>query len=294
MSDAQSYLVGEARIARVVDCVLDSFPAQRLFPEWQDADRRLVEQTPGSMTADGRHVRLSVHSWVVERQGETIIVDTGSGNGKERPHAPYFDHLATSYLARLGAIGVSPEKVDYVLHTHLHVDHVGWNTRLEKGRWIPTFPNARHIFSAKEYAFFTDPANLTERNRTSFQVVADSVAPIVEAGLADMIEVTADQAIPGFSFHPTPGHTVDHASIVLQSGGVEAIFAGDVMHHPVQVIKPELMSLFDPAPERTLASRRWALDFAAERGAIWFSSHFPGSATGRVERAGDGYAWRFV
>ena len=106
--------------------------------------------------------------------------------------------------------------------------------------------------------------------------------------------VTADQAIPGFSFHPTPGHTVDHASIVLQSGGVEAIFAGDVMHHPVQVIKPELMSLFDPAPERTLASRRWALDFAAERGAIWFSSHFPGSATGRVERAGDGYAWRFV
>lgn len=109
--------------------------------------------------------------------------------------------------------------VDYVLHTHLHVDHVGWNTRLVDGRWQPTFPNARHIFSAKEYAFFSDPANADNRHRTSFLTQRDSVTPIVEAGLADMIEVDGREVIPGLSFHSTPGHSVDHASIVLRNGG---------------------------------------------------------------------------
>jgi len=292
MTKPHFYTLGEARIARIVDCVLDTFPPQQLLPQWQDDDRRLAEQMPEGITPDGEHLLLSIHSWVIERQGKTIIVDTGAGNDKERPHARYFDHLRTPYLARLNEIGVSPDKVDYVLHTHLHVDHVGWNTMLVDGRWVPTFPNARHIFSAKEFAYFTDPANLTERNRTSFQVQVDSVIPIVEAGLADMIEVTGDEVIPGFSFHSTPGHTADHASIVLQSAGVRAIFAADVMHHPIQVLKPQMLSIFDPGPDKTLASRRWALDFAADQDAIWFSSHFPGSSAGRVMRARNAYSWR--
>ncbi|MBZ9726295.1 MBL fold metallo-hydrolase [Mesorhizobium sp. CO1-1-11] len=287
------YTVGDARVACVVDCVLDSFTPQRLLPEWQDDDERLAGQMSGALTTDGRHVLLSIHSWVIWHEGKTIIVDTGAGNDKDRPYAPYFNHIKTPYLSRLAAVGVAPENVDYVLHTHLHVDHVGWNTMLVNGRWQPTFPKARHVFSRKEYAYFTDPANLTKRHRTSFQVQADSVTPIVEAGLSDMIEVTGDEVIPGFSFHATPGHTMDHASIILDSGGAKALFPGDVLHHPLQVLKPELMSVFDPNHELSLQSRRWALDYAADKNAICFSSHFPMPSAGCVTRVAEGYNWRF-
>lgn len=293
MTGPNIYTVGDARVACVVDCVLDSFTPQRLLPDWRDDDWELVKQIPNTLTPDGRHVLLSIHSWVIWHRGKTFIVDTGAGNDKDRPHAPYFDHIKTPYLSRLAAIGVDPENVDYVLHTHLHVDHVGWNTMLVDGRWQPTFPNARHVFSRKEYAYFTDPTHLTERNRTSFQVQADSVTPIVEAGLGDMIEVTGDEVVQGFSFYPTPGHTMDHASIVFDSGGAKALFAGDVLHHPLQILNPELMSVFDPNHERSLQSRRWALDYAADQDAIWFSSHFPMPSAGHVTRGIEGYNWRF-
>lgn len=293
MTEPKIYTVGDARVACLADCALDSLTPERLLQDWRDNDKNLMEQIKETLTHDGSHVRLSVHSWVVWHLGKILIVDTGAGNGKERPHAPYFDHLKTPYLSRLRAIGVEPDCVDYVLHTHLHVDHVGWNTTLVSGRWEPTFPNARHVFSRKEYTYFTDPANLTERHRTSFQVQADSVTPIVEAGLADMIEMTGDEVIPGISFHPTPGHTMDHASIVLESGGTKALFAGDVLHHPIQVFKPELMSVFDLYSDQTLRSRLWALDYAADQHAIWFSSHFPAPSAGRVSRVAEGYGWRF-
>jgi glyoxylase-like metal-dependent hydrolase (beta-lactamase superfamily II) len=294
MTKTQIYAVGDARIACVEDCVIDSFLPERLLPEWREDNRRLLEQMPETLAPDGRHVRLSVHSWVVRLHGKTIIVDTGVGADKARPFARYFDRLRTPYLARFQDIGVSPGDVDYVLHTHLHVDHVGWNTTLVDGRWAPTFPNARHLFSAKEYAYFTDPANLSERNRTSFQVQADSVTPIVEAGMAEMIEAAGAEVVPGFSFYATPGHSADHASIVLVSAGARAIFAGDVVHHPIQVHQPTLLSVFDPERERSLRSRRWALDFAADYDAMVFSSHFPAPSAGRVTRIGEAYRWRFA
>lgn len=293
MTKPQFYAIGDARIARVVDTVLDSFTLEQLLPDLHDDDRQLAVGMPKTMTQDGSRVLLSVHSWVIQNRGKTILVDTGAGNDKDRPNARYFDKIRTSYLARLADVGVSPHDVDYVLHTHLHVDHVGWNTMLVDGRWTPTFPNARFIFSAKEYAYFTDPANLNDRNRTSFQVQEDSVRPIVDAGLADMIEVTGDEVIPGFSFHPTPGHTMHHASIVLESAGVRALFAGDLLHHPVQVRKPELLSVFDLEPQRTVESRRWALEYAADHNATWFSSHIPEPSAGRIVREGEQYNWNF-
>ncbi len=292
MTSSQFYSVGDARVAHVADCVLEGFTLQRLLPDWAAADAGSAEQEREGGDSQAGAVVLSVHSWVIWHQGKTILVDTGAGNDKPRPYAPYFDHLRTPYLARLTALGVAPEDVDYVLHTHLHVDHVGWNTRLVDGRWQPTFPKARHIFSAKEYDYFTDTANLTERHRTSFQVQTDSVTPIVEAGQADMIAIVGDEVLPGFSFHATPGHSVDHASIVLASQGDKALFAGDVLHHPVQVRQPELTSIFDPDPERALASRLWALAFAADQDALWFSSHFAAPSSGHVTRVADGYAWR--
>lgn len=294
MATSPIYAVGDATVARVIDLQIDTFEPAGLLPEWSAQYQPLLDAMPETMTPDGKNMLLSIHSWVIWLGDRIILVDTGAGNDKARPFAPYFDRLTTPYLARLEALGVAPGAVDYVLHTHLHVDHVGWNTRLVDGQWRPTFPNARHIFSAKEYAFFTDPANAHNRHRTSFQTQQDSVIPIVKAGLADMIDVDGSEAIPGFSFHSTPGHSVDHASIVLESAGHAALFAGDVFHHPVQVFAPHLLSIFDPVRETTLKSRHWALNFAADRRAMLFSSHFPAASVGTVSRLGADYAWIFA
>ena len=290
------FRVGRATVTKVEDILLDNFKPSQLIPDW---DATLIEHHPdwlpaGTLDGASEHVLLSVHTWVVREDGRIVLVDTGVGNSKSRPYAAYFDHLRTPYLERLKAIGIEPEAVDYVLMTHLHLDHVGWNTRLDQGRWIPTFPNARHIFSRAEHAYFQDPANHNERNRTSFMVQKDSVDPVVDAGLADMIAVSGAEPIPGFTFHSTPGHSIDHSSIELRSGGETALFAGDVLHHPVQDFHPEWLSILDAFPEDTLRSRHWALDFAAERDAVFFSSHFADSSAGKVSRHGKAYAWRFL
>jgi len=287
-------MVGDAKVARVVDCELDMFTPSALLPDWSEQHQPLLAGMPETTTPDGQHLLMSIHTWVVWHGGKIILVDTGVGNGKHRPFARYFDQLDTPYLARLKALGVRPEMVDYVLHTHLHVDHVGWNTRLVDGQWQPTFPNARHIFSAREYEFFSDPANADNRHRTSFMTQRDSVTPIVEAGQADMIVIDGREVLPGISFHSTPGHSVDHASIVLKSGEAQALFTGDVFHHPIQVQHPELLSVFDPDPETTLTTRKRVLDFAVREKATLFTAHFPSSSVGTVSTGASQYAWSFI
>jgi len=241
----------------------------------------------------GSIILMSVHSWLVQDSGRKILVDPGVDNAKNHPYAPYFDRLNNPFLERLQAVGVRPEDINYVLLTLLHVDHVGWNTRLEGGRWVPTFPNARYIYSRTEYAYYSDPQNHTERNRTSFQVQKDSVEPIVESGLADMIEIDGSESIEGFTFHSTPGHSIAHASIVFESGEQRALFAGDVLHCTLEVYKPDWNTVFDAFPQEARKSRMWALKFAADHEAILFSSHFPASSAGKVLLDRSGFRWRF-
>ena len=293
MTRPKTYRVGSAEVTRIPELRLDGFTPAALLPDWPEHDGAPARHRPDCFTPDGGRVLLSVHSWLIRDRGRTILVDAGAGNDKQRPHARYFDRLRNPYLDQLTAAGVTPEAVDYVLLSHLHVDHVGWNTRLVDGEWVPTFPNARYLFSRREYEFFCDPANRSERNRTSIQARLDSVDPVVAAGLADPIEVDGREVMPGLSFHPTPGHSPDHASIVLQRDGERAIFAGDVLHDPVQVERPDLISIFDADPEATLRSRQWALGYAADADATFFASHFPSTAAGRVVRDGNGFAWHF-
>jgi glyoxylase-like metal-dependent hydrolase (beta-lactamase superfamily II) len=200
--------------------MLSNFTPGALFPDWNP---NIVVTNPDCLQPDTmddsrEHILMSVHSWLVREPGRTTLVDTGVGNGKHRPYAPFFDQLKNPFLERLQATGVEPIDIDYVLLTHLHVDHVGWNTCLEGDRWVPTFPKARYLFSRAEREYFTDPKNHTERNRTSFQVQNDSIDPIIEAGLADPIEVDGTEPIEGFIFYPTPGHSVRHALIGFRSG----------------------------------------------------------------------------
>ncbi|KKW91628.1 MBL fold metallo-hydrolase [Sphingobium chungbukense] len=292
-----TYRLGDITVTRIPELSLEDFPAAVVIPEW-DPDilvRHPDWITPGSMDPARKNLYMQVHSWLVRTPRWTILIDTGVGNDKPRPFTPGFDRLSTPFLERLAKAGAQPEDIDYVLMTHLHVDHVGWNTRLEGGRWVPTFPNARYLFSGRELQYFTDERHHNDRNKTSFIVQRDSVLPLVDAGVAELIEVDGSEVLEGFAFQPTPGHSIDHASITVTSRGETAIFPGDTLHHPIQIFKPEWNSMFDAFEDEARTARKWVLDYAANENARLFSTHFPESAVGEVRRRGDGgFEWQFV
>lgn len=291
----KTYQVGDFTVTRVFEKTSTVGTPQFLFPDW---DPTIVQEhehwlVPGSMDEAHEHLIRSIHTWVVRTKHHTILVDTATGNDKERPFIPSFHHLHLPYLDRLKAIGVAPEAVDYVLFTHLHADHVGWNTQLVDNRWIPTFPNAKYIFPKAEQQFFSSSESHNEHHKTNTGVYEDSVLPIIEAGQAEMIDISGGELLDGIAFHPTPGHTIGHMAISLTSLGQSALFGGDVMHHPLQVYHPKWNTVFCEFAEQARASRLWTLEYAAERRAIYFSGHFAESSAGFVTRKGDRFQWRF-
>jgi glyoxylase-like metal-dependent hydrolase (beta-lactamase superfamily II) len=286
------YTVGDVTITRVLEKLIDVLTPEYLFPEWDPgAVREHQEWMPPACWDDSRqHVVLSSHTWVIKSRTHTILIDTGIGNDKKR-RLTAFDHLNEPYLERLAAVGVAPEAVDYVLLTHLHTDHVGWNTRFLNGRWVPTFPNAKYVFPKVEDEYFSGPEG---GDRPNFALYEDSVLPIVDAGQAEMIGADGGEFIDGLVFNPTPGHSVGHMSISLRSHGEESLFGGDVMHLPVQVYRPNWSSVFSADPERGRLSRLWALERVTQRNAIFFSSHFPGSSAGLVGRDDGQFSWHWL
>ncbi len=289
----RTFQVGDLTITRIPEAVLSAFTPQALLPSWdatQIQEHVLRSLIPGSLDAARRHVILNTHAWLVRSAARTILVDTGIGNDKIRS-SPLFHQLQTPFLARLQEAGVSPDDVDYVLLTHLHTDHVGWNTQLVDGRWVPTFRNAQYVFSGIEYEALDALFRAGADPRGFFE---DSVQPIVAAGQALLVEAGPVGFIDGLMLHPTPGHSIDHWSISMASRGEVALFAGDVMHHPVQVDQPAWSSVFCAAPDDAQRSRRWALQFADDHDALVFSSHFAESSVGRIRRRGSGYAWQFT
>jgi len=284
------YRIGEVTVTRVTETIIEMAP-ERLFPNWQPhllagEEGRFGLGAPASLC---KRIRTSVHSWVVKTPQSTILVDTGIGNGKTRPQS-FFDHLDTSFLERLLAAGVTPEQVDHVLITHIHTDHVGWNTRLVRDRWVPTFPNATYIFPRRGNEYFSSPEG---RARPNYGMYEDSILPVIAAGQARMVGAEGGEVLPGITYVPTPGHSVDHMSISLTSQGEEALFAGDIMHSPLQVHAPELGSVFCADPDEAMRSRKRVLELCAEREALYFSSHFAETSAGRILRANDGYRWNF-
>lgn len=207
--------------------------------------------------------------------------------------SPQLNRLKLPYLERLKAIGVTPEMVDYVILTHLHVDHVGWNTHLVEGRWEPTFPNAKYVFSKAEDSFYSNPENYTEGNRVKCIIYKDSILPVIQSGQAEIIEPSGEEFLKGIVFYPVPGHSIGQMAIGLTSNGEEALFGGDIMHHPIQVYRPEWNSVYCVDTEKARVSRRWALEYLADRHALFFSSHFAETSAGRVTREGDRFMWRF-
>ena len=281
--------IGRASIVTIEDTAGPGFLADKMFPKF-DPDAFAAQHhwlLPEFAEADTNRLILSIHSWLVRTPHNNILIDTCLGNHKERP-VPGWNNLNTPYLARLRAAGVAPEEIDFVMCTHLHVDHVGWNTELRDGRWVPTFPNARYLFAAKEYAYWEAERKRTPETPVNGGSFDDSVLPVVEAGRAVLIG-TDYQTDPLFTIRDAPGHTPGSITIELVDGGSRALFTGDIMHHPIQVYRPDWSSQFCWDPELSARTRRQVLEHCAEHNDLLCPAHFPGPNAGYIRTRGDAF-----
>jgi glyoxylase-like metal-dependent hydrolase (beta-lactamase superfamily II) len=229
----------------------------------------------------------SVHTWIVKTPRHTILIDTCLGNHKQR-HNPGWSGLNTPFLDRLKACGCPAESVDFVMCTHLHVDHVGWNTKLENGRWVPTFPNAKYLFAKREYAHWESERKAQGEGKVNDGSFDDSVLPVVEAGKAVMIE-SDHQPDPLLTIRDYPGHTPGSIAINLKDQGRQACFSGDIMHHPIQVYHPDWSSQFCWDQALSAVSRRKLLEDCVESNALLCPAHFPGANAGYVKPEGSSF-----
>ena len=284
MTTALRWRVGAATITRVVESE-GSSPPKFMFANLDPAQvRSYAWLRPHYATDEGRLI-ASIHMFVVESRGKTIVVDTCVGNDKARV-VPAWNLLSGPFLADFAAAGFSPDAVDVVVCTHFHSDHVGWNTQLADGRWLPTFAHARYLASRTEYDHLRSVDDAAER-----QLLADSVQPVVDAGLVDWVD-SSHAITDEVRLEPTPGHTPGHVSVRIRSQGAEAVITGDLMHHPVQCADPNVCSNFDTDRAQALATRVRFLCEQADRDVLVLGTHFPAPTAGRV--VSDGAAWRFA
>ncbi len=281
-----SVSVGGLRVSAVVERAGPTRPTW-LLPEAlpEAVDRHRAWLAPHFLDDKGRFLQ-SVHSFVVRAPGLTALVDTCIGNDKDRGGRPPFHMLRTGFLDDLREAGVPPESIDLVICTHLHVDHVGWNTRLDDGRWVPTFPRARYLFARAEWEHWS-----AERDEGTARIMADSVKPVLDAGLAQLVDMD-HRVSDELWLEPTPGHTPGHVSVRLASGGTEAVITGDLMHHPVQVAEPGWSSHFDTDVEQARETRRAFCQRYADRPVAVLGTHFHHPTAGRIVRHGE--TWRFA
>ena len=239
--------------------------------------------------ATGRLV-MSWHTFVIRTPRATILVDTCGGNDKPRPQKPRYHLRKHAYLEELAAIGVKPEDVDYVMCTHLHVDHVGWNTRLVDGRWVPTFPNAKYLFGRVEWEFWRE--HYRDERFTDDPYYTDSILPVLDAGKAVLVE--SDFEIDtGVWLEPTPGHTPGHVCVRVSGGGREAVMSGDLMHHVLQCAEPQLSSCFCVDRAHSHRTRQRFLETYADTGTLVMPAHFATPSAGRVAGTHAGFRFDF-
>lgn len=301
--EKQQWIVGDTTIMKVIELEA-KMPVEAWFSaSMPSADLKEVNSIPWARPQwidENGLMGASMHSFLVEIAGKRFVIDTGIGEQKTRA-AEMFRLRDTGYLDRFEETGWTRESVDGVICTHLHVDHVGWNTMLVDGKWVPTFPNARYYFVREEFehwkAFDADP-NANDAYQTDWArdmvdgkaVYNDSVRPIDEAGLVTLVDSDAE-IVPGLRLLPTPGHTPGHVCVVIESAGKRAVITGDLMHTVFQIAHPEWSSLLDSdliesAVSRTRMVREWA-----ETGALVLGTHFPTPTGGYV--IADGTTQRF-
>ena len=260
---------------------------EQFFPGWSGEDWRENRDwlVPDHLDAESDIVQVAMQTWALRSEGRTILVDTGIGNDKPRPAVAAWDHLSLGYLDNLAKAGIQPEDVDLVVNTHLHVDHVGWNTMLEDGKWVPTFPKARYLMGRTELEHW----RANDEGETG-EILADSVQPILDAGLAELVDM--DHVLsPEVRLIPTPGHTPGHVSVMIESEGQTAVITGDMTHHPCQMAHPDWSPPFDTDRKASALMRRKMFAQWADQPILVIGTHYAGPTAGHVKT--DGEAFRF-
>ncbi len=280
----QQWQVGSVKITRIVEMEVAGGSRFILPDATREACLPFDWMQPHFMDAEGNLI-MSIHALVVDTGDRRIVVDTCIGNDKQRS-IPNWSNLQTSFLADLETAGYPRESIDTVLCTHLHVDHVGWNTMLVDGEWVPTFPNARYLLAQPEFEYWDaeEPDDLNDG------VMADSVRPVVEAGLVDLID-WEHQVCPEVSLTPTPGHTPGHVSIAIRSDGAEALITGDCFHHPCQMTRVDWCSSADYDQAAGQATRERLLEQFSESDVLIIGTHFATPTAGHIKPREAGGYW---
>lgn len=301
-SRVMQWVIGDIKVTSIVEQDLGDLAT--LIP---GATAEVLDKVnwlrPDFVDGDGTMTGL-IQTFIVETPALKIVVDTCVGNDKERPAIEAWHRKQRKFLEKLEAAGYPPASIDVVLCTHMHFDHVGWNTYLDGGHWKPTFPNARYLFAEKEFQHWgkesekpaLDPAQATSQEEMlhalldmlTRQTRLDSVNPVVEAGLSDLVPQD-HQVCPGVHLTPTPGHTPGHVSVVITSRGETAFITGDVIHHPVQVAVPELFTIADSSAEGAQLTRKEILSQLADGDTLLIGSHFSEPTAGYVQKDQGGY-----
>ncbi len=285
--------IGDFTIGRVAELEFPAFPVDDFFPaatpDMVDAARRAL---PGRISDDGRIV-MSFHSFVLRTGRHTVLIDTCCN--KPRPGRPQFDVGKADFMAGLAGLGVKPEEVTHVMCTHLHWDHVGWNTRMQDGQWVPTFPNAQYVMAKREYdhwdAFYAKAKD--RQNSPHALAFEDSVLPIMRAEKAILVhdDFELDH---GISLEPCHGHTPGHVVVNVSAGEQRGVFIGDAIHHPIQLLFPDLSTRADSDQDASRLSRRALIEKHAGTGSLVMPHHFSTPSCGTIAPAAQGFRFDFL
>ena len=279
--------IGGVTIHRIVEQEVPLFEALQFFPtltkELLDENRHWLQ--PRFIDAQDR-LMLCIQSYIVKTPHHTIMIDSCVGNHKPRPTRSFWNMMNSDrYEKNLAAAGFGVDDIDFVMCTHLHTDHVGWNTRLENGRWVPTFPKARYVFSDRELAYWT---KRQQDDPDTCPWITDSVLPIMAVGRADIVK-SAHAFNDLMTLIPTPGHTIDHYSVHVGKPGADAVITGDMIHSPLQARYPELGMMSDYDSAQGGRSRRELFGRFCDTSTLMCTAHFPSPSTARVVRHQDAF-----
>lgn len=286
--------IGDARITGVIEYSGPTHPPDFLYPDVPKAEREAVLKANASWLAPNHYAPgidrliVTIQLWVVQAGENVILIDTGVGNRKPRP-AERMNQLNTLVMPWLESIGAGPQQVTHVVMTHLHTDHVGWNTVEKDGAWVPTFPKARYLIPKDEFDYWKAEYDKGDKGVNGGSFV-DSVLPIVDAGLADFMDGTREVA-GCLSPEPVPGHAPGMLSFRLRSGGEEGLFCADILHNAIQIVRPDWNDRYVLWPDKARESRAIGLKRACERGALLMPMHLGAPYCGYVRRQGDGYSF---
>lgn len=275
-----TFRLGDVELTKVVEFAGEIMPKRTIVPDappelWRDNKSWLA---PNHWNPAADTYRAAVQTWVLRSEGKIVLIDTGVGNDRERPQIPIFDHLNTDFLDRLG---IEPAEVDIVINTHVHYDHVGWNTRLVNGEWAPTFPNATYLIPR------ADERHFAEARWPRSLIYADSIAPVLGKAVLWEGEHRVDANL---TLQAAPGHTPGSSIVRLASGSDRAVFVGDMLHSPVQILQPRHNSCFDEDPRQAAVARRAMLERAADQRELVIPAHFAEQSVAEVRRDGDSFA----